>query len=297
MLAISCIIANEGGKTAKLPHPELTQAPLAVIWEITRAALHCSVSLDQFDILYEPNDDWHDQNNLRDTISKHRLFRGESLPQPSDSVAWQTALGDFQTKVKTVTLSAELVYNQDSSGPLYSLRLHPLKLELGHRLARRFGADRFLEITIPSPSTSTDEEPSIIKEDPKSLEKIVGWLTKSRHYFLGRSWKPFYVRSVKGKKISGTNRSTAVQRVYLFACDGNNFRNSITPDGIPPLEEALETRCRTKLKLSGLLRWAVGIDNERNSEQPVTKLFSRLALSKLLHLLFHLKLSVLIRLN
>ncbi|KAL6804832.1 RNA dependent RNA polymerase domain-containing protein [Trichoderma sp. SZMC 28013] len=262
----------------KLPIPALTHAPLAVIWEVTRAALYCKVSLDQFDLLYEPNDSWHDQSSLRDAISKHHLFHGKSLPPSSDSVAWHTALGDFQTKVKTVTLSADLVYNQDSTGPLYSLRLHPLKLELGHRLARRFGADRFLEITIPSPSASTDEDPNILKEDPRSLEKIVDWLTKPEHYFLGRTWKPFFVRNVKGKKISGTNRTTSVDRVYFFACDANNFRPSAA-DGISPMAEALETKARTKMKLSGLLKWAVGIDNERNSEQPVTKLFSRLALS------------------
>ncbi|EHK15310.1 uncharacterized protein TRIVIDRAFT_122493, partial [Trichoderma virens Gv29-8] len=262
----------------KLPIPALTQAPLAVIWEITRAALYCDVPLDQFDLLYEPNDGWRDQSNLRDTISSHALFHGKSLPQSSDSVAWQTALGDFQTKFKTVTLSAELVYNQASTGPLYSLRLHPLKLELGHRLARRFGADRFLEITIPSPSSRRDEVPSILKEDPRSLEKIVNWLTKSRHYFLGRTWKPFYVRSVKGKRISGTTRSAALERVYFFACDANTFRPS-APDGISPLAEALETERRSKMNLSGLLKWAIGIDNECNSEQPVTKLFSRLALS------------------
>ncbi|KAL7943552.1 RNA dependent RNA polymerase domain-containing protein [Trichoderma barbatum] len=262
----------------KLPYPALTQAPLAVIWEITRAALHCNVSLDQFDALYEPNDSWHGQSNLRETISRHPLFHGKSLPQSSDSVAWQTALGDFQTKVKTATLSAELVYNQDSSGPLYSLRLNPLKLELGHRLARRFGADRFLEIIVPSPSAEK-EAPNIIKEDPMSLEKIVDWLTSSCHYFLGRFWRPFFVRSIKGKKVSGTNRNASSDRVYLFACDGNDFRPSAAPDGISPLEEALEIKCRTKMKLSALLRWAVGIDSEGSSKQPITKLFSRLALS------------------
>jgi hypothetical protein len=185
---------------------------------------------------------------------------------------------DFQTKVKTATLTAELVYNQDG-GPLYSLRLQPLRLELGHRLARRFGADRFLEILIPSPSSSSDEDPKVLKE-AKSLEKIVEWLTKSRHYFLGRSWKPFYVRGVKGKKIPATTRSTPQDRVYLFACDGNNFRSPSIADGIPPLEEALEIKRRTKMKLSGLLKWAVAIDKERNSQQPIAKLFSRLALSK-----------------
>ncbi|TFA98169.1 putative RNA-dependent RNA polymerase SHL2 [Trichoderma ghanense] len=270
----------------KLPHPELTQAPLAVIWEITRAALHCKVSLEQFDLLYEPNDKWHDQTSLREIISGHPLFHGKSLPPSSNSAAWSIALADFQTKSKTVMLSAELVYNQDG-GPLYSLRLQPLGLELGHRLARRFGADRFLEILIPSPSESSDGDPKVLKE-AKSLEKIVDWLTKSRHYFLGRSWKPFFVRDVKGKKkISSTTRSTRQDRIYLFACDGNNFRSPSIPDGIPPLEEALETRRRTKMKLSGLLKWALDVGNERNAQQPIPKLFSRLALSKFRYPLSH----------
>lgn len=255
----------------KLPHPGLTEAPLAVMWEITRAALHCNVSLDQFDLLYEPksNDIWHNQRNLRDTISKHPLFHGKSLPQPSDSGAWQTALGDFQTNAKTVTLSAELAYNQDPSRSLYSLRLHPLKLELGHRLARRFGADRFLEITIPSPSASSDDKPKILDEDKESLKKIVDWLTRSCHYFLGRSWRPFFVRTVKGKKTSGANKGAPLERLYFFACDGDDFR----------LQKTLGIKNRRKMKLSDLLRWVINIDNESNSEQPVTKLFSRLALS------------------
>ncbi|UKZ88673.1 uncharacterized protein TrAFT101_004417 [Trichoderma asperellum] len=265
----------------KLPDPGLTEAPLAVMWEITRAALHCNVPLDQFDLLYEPksNDIWHNQRNLRDTISKHPLFHGKSLPQSSDSGAWQTALGDFQTNAKTVTLSAELAYNQDPSGPLYSLRLHPLKLELGHRLARRFGADRFLEMTIPPPSASSDDKPKILDEDKESLKKIVDWLTRSPHYFLGRCWRPFFVRTIKGKRASGANKGAPPERLYFFAYNGDCFRDFDTPDGIPLLQEPLGIRSRRKMKLSDLLRWVINIDNERNSEQPVTKLFSRLALS------------------
>lgn len=230
--------------------------------------------------MYEPTDKWHNQRNLRDTISKHQLFHDKSLPQSSDSAAWETALGTFQTKVKTVALSAELIYNQDPTGPLYNLRLHPLKLELGHRLARRFGADRFLEITFPPPSASSDDKPKILEYDKDSLKKIVDWLIRSCHYLLGRFWRPFFVRTVKGKKASGASKGAPPERLYLFAYDGDKFRIPNTPDGIPLLKEALEIKNRKKMKLSDLLRWAINIDNQRNSEQPVTKLFSRLALSE-----------------
>lgn len=230
--------------------------------------------------MYQASDKWHDQHNLRDTISKHPLFQGKSLPPPSDSAAWETALGKFQTKAKTIVLSAELVYNQDLTGPLYNLRLNPLKLELGHRLARRFGADRFLEITFPPPSASTDGKPKIIDDDKDSIKKIVDWLIRSCHYFLGRRWRPYFVCSMKGKKGLGPSKGPPPERLHLFAYDGDFFRPPNTPDGIPLLQEAHEINNRKKMTISDLLRWAVSIDNKRNAEQPVTKLFSRLALSE-----------------
>lgn len=183
--------------------------------------------------------------------------------------------------MKTVALSAELVYNQNLTGPLYNLRLHPLKLELGHRLARRFGADRFLEITFPPPSASSDDKPKILEHDQHSLEKIVNWLIRSCHYFLGRCWRPFFIRTVKGKKASKANKGAPPERLYLFAYNGDNFRDPNPLDGIPLLKEALKIEIRSKMKLSDLLRWAISIDKKLNSEQPVTKLFSRLALSEL----------------
>lgn len=230
--------------------------------------------------MYQPSDKWHDQHSLRETISKHPLFQGKSLPPPSESAAWETALGKFQTKAKTIALSAELFYNQDTTGPLYNLRLNPLKLDLGHRLARRFGADRFLEITFPPPSASTDGKPKIIDDDKDSLKKIVEWLITSRHYFLGRFWKPYFVR-VKGKKGLAPSKGPPPERLHLFAYDGDFFRPPNTPDGIPLLQEAQEIDNRKKMKISDLLRWAINLDDNRNWEQPVTKLFSRLALSEL----------------
>jgi hypothetical protein len=197
----------------------------------------------------------------------------------------------FQTKMKSVALSAELVYSEDPTGPLYNLRLNPLKLGLGHRLERRFGADRFLEITFPPPSASIDGKPNILDDDKDgkpnildddkdSLKKIVGWLIRSCHYFLGRSWRPYFVRTMRGKKGLGASKGPPLEKIYFFACDGDIFRPPNTPDGIPLLQEALEINNRRKMKISDLLRWAISIDNERNTKQPVAKLFSRLALSE-----------------
>ncbi|KAK5989817.1 RNA-dependent RNA polymerase 1-like protein [Cladobotryum mycophilum] len=260
----------------KFPSPGLNEAPLAVIWEVTRAALHCRVTLDEFDLKYAPNDQWHDQPKLRGMVLTHPLFLGKGLPASNDSATWKIALNEFQTKVKSVTLCAELTFNEKAAGPLYNLRLHPLKLELSHRLARRFGADRFLELLIPSPS-SVKDYPAIAKDF--DLDKVVRWLTDKPHYFLGRFWIPFYVRSVKGKKTNGKKPTAFQERIYFFACNGNNFRIPRTRGSFPPQEEALTPLKRTTMKLSSLLEWAVNIKNAKNSAQPVTKLFSRLALS------------------
>lgn len=85
---------------------------------------------------------------------------------------------------------------------------------------------------------------------------------------------------MKGKKGSGANKGPPPERLYLFAYDGDYFRIPNTPDGIPLLQEAHEINNRKKMKISDLLRWAISIDNGRNGEQPVTKLFSRIALSE-----------------
>ncbi|CAG1974943.1 unnamed protein product [Fusarium graminearum] len=261
----------------KFPIPGLNQAPLIILWELTRAALHCRVDLSGWDLEYKADQTWHDQTSFRALIFRHRLFIGAGLPPPCDRVVWNAAFESFALHDKNVTLAAEFVINTEDSGPLYKLKLQPPRLELGHRLARRFGADRFMEIIIPSP-TSRDA-PEIIRSDEQGADKVIGWLNDNLHYFLGRSWSPFYNRaaskSVKDPRPPHKSITIMQERVYFFAIDGNNFR---PPENrFPALEEATSLEYRTKMRRSDLLKWA--IDVEANAFQPVPKLFSRLALS------------------
>ncbi|RFN44855.1 hypothetical protein FIE12Z_10956 [Fusarium flagelliforme] len=261
----------------KFPIPGLNQAPLIILWELTRAALHCRVDLSKWDLEYKPDQTWHDQNNFRNLIFRHRLFIGAGLPAPCDRAVWSAAFGSFTSYDKTVVLAAEFVVNNEDSGPLYKLKLQPPRLELGHRLARRFGADRFMEIIMPSP-TSRDA-PEAIKKDEQGADKVIRWLNDNLHYFLGRFWAPFYNReakkSIKDPKPPHKPLTIMQERVYFFATDGNNFR--LPESQFPPLEEAVSLAYRTKMRRSDLLNWAVNI--EENAEQAVSKLFSRLALS------------------
>lgn len=208
-------------------------------------------------------------------------FVGKGLPPSSEQKAWSVALERFQEHGKAVTLSAELVYRPNNrDGPLYDLILHPLKFEVSHRLSRRFGADRFLEVTIPS-STAKDQ-PALVKDDENRSEKIITWLTQKPHYFLGRRWVAFHTRDMT-KTINDPKSPDQIKKVYpdrvcFFAVDGDHFRNPYPIDLVfPAPEEALTLEKRTKLNLHHLLEWAVGLS--KNLDQPVPKLFSRLSLS------------------
>ncbi|KAM0345777.1 hypothetical protein ACHAPU_006130 [Fusarium lateritium] len=261
----------------KFPIPGLNHAPLIVLWELTRAALHCRVDLSEWDVEYKHDDSWRDQAKFRGQIFRHRLFLGQGLPPACDRVVWDAAFESFTSQDKTIVLAAEFVVNTDNSGPLYRLKLQPPRLELGHRLARRFGADRFMEIIMPSP-TSRDA-PEIIKQDAQGADKVIRWLTDNLHYFVGRHWAPFYNREAKrtAKDPRPPHKTITImqERVYFFATDGNNFR---PPENQFPLqEEAKSPEYRTKMRRSDLLNWA--IDIEGNALQSVPKLFSRLALS------------------
>lgn len=261
----------------RFPVPGLNQAPFIILWELTRAAIHCNVNLAEWDIQYRPSDGWHDQTKFRGKIISHPLFVGKGLPPPCDAGSWAAGLGTFSAQDKTVTLSVELTFSTDESGPLFRPKLQPPRLELGHRLSRRFGGDRFMEVTMPSPNGK--DVPSIVKKDPEGTEKIIQWLTDKLHYFVGRSWVPFYTRdmkkTIKDPQNPQKTRNVFQERVQFFAVDGISFR--LPQSQFPPPQEALSLSTRTKMRRCDLLGWAVNI--EKNAKQPVPKLFSRLALS------------------
>lgn len=263
------------------------EAPLAVVWEVTRAALHCGVDLKDFDMAYDPNnaEEWHDQDSLRNKLSTHHLFQNEMLPERCDSTTWNAALRGFRHGDKVVVLSAELSYNSNESEPLYKLSLKPMRLQLGHRLDRRFGPDRFLEVAFPSP-TQSGQQPKRLKSWEDGSESIIRWLCDGVHTLLGRQWKPFFTKPVKRVKKTVTPRdsnekdTTLFQdQVFFFAADGHNFRRPTRPGNLPSHEEAASLDYRTKMKLSDFLEWSINITG--SGDQPAMKLFSRISLSKL----------------
>lgn len=230
--------------------------------------------MDNLHAEYDPS--WTEQKTLWARLQALPAFQGKNFPEKSRPEAWTAALNDkFCTKEQAVVLTASLATNTSRNGPLFTLKLNPLKLDLPHRLSRRFGSDRFIELVIPSIGS---QELKCLGEP--SMERIQQWLVNGSHRLLGRLWKSFFVKPSLPKKISNENtlmpqtKTIYQERVYLFAEDGNDFRVSGTGSHWPPKGEPVGMH--TKLGREGLLDWLLQIPN--NQKQSILKLFSRIAL-------------------
>jgi hypothetical protein len=266
---------------AALPHG-LTNAPIAVAWEVTRAALHCSVDLSSLAIRYDAA--WLDQDRLWAFLRAHPAFRASStaLPQKCNPAAWAAATRtNFQSGHDAVLLAGEASVlparpRGDTSPPI-KLELQPLHLEQGCRLYRRFGADRFIELLLPSPSSWSGG----LKRG-RDEEDVMRWLTGSSHSLLGRQWSGFWTQDGGKKDPARTNLLLGPEpftifrdRIYLFAERGAGLgpTRSVIHRGMPtPVRAA----CRREAMLDWLLYF------EKNTSKTLLKLFSRVKLGELL---------------
>ncbi|RYP41058.1 hypothetical protein DL767_001219 [Monosporascus sp. MG133] len=248
----------------------LDEAPLSVRWEILRIALHCGVDLEELGLTYDES--WTDQTQLRSMLKSHPLLRDKNFPGRTNTDVWNASLQDFMNGGQHVVLSASLETSSTTTGPFFKVSLNPLKFELPHRLDRRFGSDRFLEILVPSPSRNLSES---------SADYLIEWLVNHPHILLGRKWAPFFIRKADPKKRAKDDgfgpepKPEYVERVYLFAEDGNEFHQ---PRGEEYPSKGEPVGSHSRLSRSGLLSWM--LQPQQNGSQPYLKLFSRIALSR-----------------
>jgi len=253
-----------------------------------RVALHCGVSLQvlkNHPFKYDPT--LNNQSVLWERLRQLNIFEGKTFPEKSKPEAWIAAMSNrFGSTDQVVTLTASLTTNSSADGPLFKLSLQPLKLDLPHRLDRRFGSDRFVELIVPS-IHSRDME-SIKKSNNTGIDIILNWLTRDCHVFLGRVWKSFFTKDASPKKIHKDNTlkkdgdivTVFQERVYLFAENGNDFASA---DAMMSVSPALEpSNGHTKMERKDLINWLLQIQqHEKNRGQPVCKLFSRIALGNI----------------
>ncbi|KAI1799530.1 RNA dependent RNA polymerase-domain-containing protein [Daldinia bambusicola] len=250
------------------------RSPFVVRWEILRIALHCQVRMEDLRIEYDPS--WTDQGVLWARLRALPVFQGKTFPERTRPEAWTAALNDkFATIDQVVVLTASLTANPSKNGPPFFLKLNPLKLDLPHRLSRRFGSDRFLELVIPSLNSQ-----DVRNFGESALESIQRWLIDGPHVLLGRVWTSFYLKTALPKKISNENapgpqsKTIHQERIYLFAEDGNDFRRPARGASCSPKGEPVGMH--TRMSRGELLNWLLQVPN--NQTQPVLKLFSRIAL-------------------
>ncbi|KAI5868165.1 RNA dependent RNA polymerase-domain-containing protein [Durotheca rogersii] len=253
--------------------PHYDCAPFAIRWELMRISLHCGVQMDALRLEYDPS--WTDQKTFWARIQALSVFRGKSFPERSRPDAWAAALnGKFSTSGQVIVLTACLDLNTAPTGPIFTLKLNPLKFDLPHRLNRRFGPDRFLEVVIPSMKTQD------FKGLDSAVESIQRWLVDNTHVLLGRLWTSFFIKPALAKKIESGNalrpqtKTIYQERIYMFAEDGNEFHRLDADLQYSPKGESADSH--TKMRREGLLDWLLQISN--NQGQTVLKLFSRIAL-------------------
>ncbi|EFE32272.1 RNA-directed RNA polymerase, putative [Trichophyton benhamiae CBS 112371] len=234
--------------------------PLRLRYEVERLARACDIMPETIlseDILIE------DQ-------SYHTLFqilsRGpykNKIEKPKLGV-WRVATESYMDPEKRtmVVFSGQLEWKDER----LVLVLNPLKLEKSHRFARRYGADRFLEVLLPS------KHPTKSGRDAEIFGKALGkWLSNEYHYLLGRRWRAFYLEDLKSKSKT-TSFSGSGRKAFLFAVDGEDFLG--TPSGISPMDETSENHA--PMTVEQLVDWH--IHYARNTHQEYSKLFTRIRL-------------------
>lgn len=249
--------------------------PLHVRYEILRVFLHTGVSLSELKLPLRKQD-WADYSNLWDILKRMETMNGKSFPEKVGKEAWAAANNEFRQGHRGLTQRGSLRYNRSSTGPLFKFFLGPLKLDLTHRLSRRFGCDRFLEIDMPN--LSSNRIPKVMQDlGPSAKTIVIKWLG-SMHQIMGRIWVPFSTKPRERRQRKDSRQqshpdvdSEPIVRLYFFAIHGDDFRES---DGTPKVSETMYSR--SSWSVGNLLNWVR--PTSENKDQPAHKLYARTTL-------------------
>lgn len=223
----------------------------------------------------------HDYNALWKFLKSLPQLQEKPFPEKCSPKAWASSLKNWTAgNFEGVVMSASLKFTSSKTGPLFRVQLKPLTTDRTHRLGRRFGNDRFLEVTLPNltksrPPGSTDDDLEMRRKE------IIHWVTYQVHKFMGIEWRSFGLKDARSKKINNIElkkasddaENQATHQVFFFAVDGIGFQTGPTPPAIKADPEH-----HTKFTVEGLLRWLIPFRLENNQKQPYLKLFSRISL-------------------
>ncbi|OBT84064.1 hypothetical protein VE02_07037 [Pseudogymnoascus sp. 03VT05] len=267
----------------------LTQAPLCVRYEITRVFLHAEASMDGLHVHARDIRRFVDYNVLWQFLKdKVPQLQGKPFPEKCAPKVWASSLEKWSVgNFEGVVMSASLKFASSKTGPFFKVQLKPLATALTHRFGRRFGNDRFLEITLPN--LNKCRPPGITDDDLEIRRKeIIHWIRVSGHKLMGIEWRAFSLKDARLKKINNIAKkinnielkaasddaeNQETHQVFFFAVDGVGFQTGPT---LPAAND--DPKHRTKFTVEGLLRWLIPFRLESNQKQPYLKLFSRISL-------------------
>ncbi|TGO86866.1 hypothetical protein BPOR_0271g00100 [Botrytis porri] len=254
-----------------LPHC-LKKAPFFVSYEITRVFLLLEVSMTEFTLPYTK--EWEQYDKLWNMLKALPVLQDKKFPERCGANVWDVAVKGYIRGFNGVVFTAALLENKKESGPLLSFQLKPMRLDLTHRLERRFGSDRFFEIAIPD-LASRRKGSALAKVDPDAWDTLKSWLVNGDHQILGRTYKLYFVKCGERKKKSTLksdseeDSSALPYRAFLFATEGYGFvKGSRTRNPAPNVPV-----CMTVEELLNCIR-----PTSENDYQPYMKLFARTAL-------------------
>ena len=240
--------------------------PFAYRYELHRAAMHMEMDVLDFWKEVKKRSGLHPSYDelwmsIR-AIAKKLLPTGPAPPEKGWKKAYDIALNHrFQDNVQTITFSGELETTSPNKG-FFSFRLKPMVLDKGCRLHRRYGADRFMVISLPFEDSSRDK--SI------SSHGLGQWLSNYTHTICGRQWRVYFAEGEKKKTKDRPKRL----KVYLFAVNGVDF-DLPTSDTAPDYSWRAGRKHRP-ISIAELIKWHLRPMNKLNSTD--LKTFSRFAL-------------------
>ncbi|KAF3039373.1 hypothetical protein E8E12_006968 [Didymella heteroderae] len=117
------------------------------------------------------------------------------------------------------TFKGQINLRSKPSGPIFQLELHQILPEKSCRFQRKFGADRFLYLSVPDLERKAWTGCTL--EDLANIRgRWEDWL-HTEHTFLHRKWRVFHIEPMKRAKTRGRNAEmTHRSRIVLFATEG-----------------------------------------------------------------------------
>ncbi|TVY39001.1 RNA-dependent RNA polymerase [Lachnellula subtilissima] len=250
----------------------LKLASFRVAYEITRVFQHVGVQVPWPDIRFPPNPILENYDKLWNFLANLDNLKDKVLPEKSSLEAWNVAVDDYQKGSYAVVLAGSLRFNPDSRGPFFCFQLKPLKLDRSHRIGRRLGHSRFIEIDMPCLLVS-----GLPKSIPTRLmnqtQRVVwDWFWYQQHSLFGNAWKPFFVKDVEStspkiEKSRPIEREVDLHRLQVVASRKLAIHFKTHPKRKKQLEISIDT-------LLDMIR-----PSQENIEQPYLKLFARTSLA------------------